>query len=127
MSNDVLMDIQPCNAMLIPLSIQKEVIDSDTGNIYFTILYPSSEYQEIVNVRDFDFNSMFSGIGGFVGIFLGYSLLQTTDLVKSKSFKRLVQTYVTSMVPLTMSFTSALKKGKMTKNSLFQAFLQASE
>ena len=115
MDHVLLMDTQPCNSMLIPLSIRKDINDSDFAGIDLTILYPTSEYQEIVNVRDFDFNSMFSGIGGFVGIFLGYSLLQTTDLMKSKSFKLLVRFYLTSMIPLTIPFTSALKKGKMRK------------
>ena len=33
-------------------------------------------YQEIVNKRDFTISSFFSDTGGFVGMILGYSILQ---------------------------------------------------
>ena len=39
-------------------------------------IYTERFYQEIENVQDFTFESFWSGVGGFVGIFLGYSLLQ---------------------------------------------------
>ena len=42
-------------------------------------------YQEIENVQDFNFESFFSSLGGFVGIFLGYSLLQVPDLLSNIS------------------------------------------
>ena len=45
-------------------------------------VYMDDFYQEIVNVRDFGFESFWSGVGGFVGIFLGYSLLQIPDLLQ---------------------------------------------
>ena len=38
-------------------------------------------FQEIENVRDFGFESCWSGIGGFVGIFVGYSLMQLPELL----------------------------------------------
>ena len=38
-------------------------------------------FQEIQNVRDFGIESMWSGSGGFIGIFLGYSLLQVPDIL----------------------------------------------
>ena len=37
-------------------------------------------YQEIDNVRYFTLESCWSAIGGFVGIFVGYSLLQLPEL-----------------------------------------------
>ena len=48
---------------------------------FIQIKYVESTYQEIQNVRDFSFETFFSGIGGFVGIFLGYSMLQIPDLL----------------------------------------------
>ena len=45
------------------------------------IKYAESTYQEIENVREFSFETFFAGIGGFVGIFLGYSMLQIPDLL----------------------------------------------
>ena len=61
--------------MIVLPSMQEDEIVTEEGSIHLSVLYPITEYQEILNVQDFDFNSMFSGVGGFVGIFLGYSLL----------------------------------------------------
>ena len=43
-------------------------------------LYKGYQYQEVENLREFGFEAFWSGVGGFVGIFLGYSLLQLPDL-----------------------------------------------
>ena len=43
--------------------------------------YTESVYQEIVNTENFGFESLLSGVGGFVGIFLGYSILQLPELL----------------------------------------------
>ena len=71
---------QPCDYMTIITSILQK--NPELG-IYLVLefVYMDDFYQEIVNVRDFGFESFWSGVGGFVGIFLGYSLLQTPDLV----------------------------------------------
>ena len=76
---------EPCSAMLIPSAVQKDSIPG-FGQIQISIHYSVSQYQEIINVQDFNFDSMFSGIGGFVGIFLGYSFLQVTDLISTSTF-----------------------------------------
>ena len=47
-------------------------------------------FQEIDNVRDFTLESCWSAIGGFVGIFVGYSLLQLPE-VATKYFQWLNQ------------------------------------
>ena len=44
-------------------------------------LYTDRYYQEIEYVRDFGFESFWSSVGGFVGIFLGYSMRQLPGLV----------------------------------------------
>lgn len=36
----------------------------------------TNEYQEIKNEKDFNFEMLWSNIGGFIGIFAGYGLLQ---------------------------------------------------
>ena len=45
------------------------------------LVYQERHYQEILYAKDFGFESFWSGLGGFVGIFLGYSLLQIPDLL----------------------------------------------
>ena len=46
-------------------------------------LYKEKYYQEIENVRDFGFETFWSSVGGFVGIFLGYSMLQFPELISN--------------------------------------------
>ena len=43
--------------------------------------YKEKYYEEIQYVKDFDIESFWSGIGGFVGIFLGYSMMQFPELI----------------------------------------------
>jgi hypothetical protein len=50
------------------LSVEKDVV-------ILNFLYQMQKYQEIRNVKDYGLDSLGSGIGGFVGIFIGYSLL----------------------------------------------------
>ena len=93
----------PCTEMFISThsrSIPTESeMEAGNGEIHILIRYTTSRYQQITNSRDFDFDSMFSAIGGFVGIFLGYSLLQATELIEMsliKNFCRGVTTITTS-------------------------------
>ena len=38
-------------------------------------------YEEITEIKDFGFEDFISGLGGFIGIFLGYSLMQIPELL----------------------------------------------
>ena len=44
-------------------------------------LYADTVYEEIQNSKSFDLESFVSGVGGFIGIFLGYSILQIPELL----------------------------------------------
>ena len=46
-------------------------------------LYIDKFYEEIEYIQDFGFESFWSGVGGFVGIFLGYSIMQLPELLGS--------------------------------------------
>ena len=39
------------------------------------------QVEEIENSKSYDFESFVSGVGGFIGIFLGYSILQIPELL----------------------------------------------
>ena len=44
----------------------------------------SSEYfEETINTRGFDQESLWGNIGGYVGMVLGYSLLQVPDIIST--------------------------------------------
>ena len=47
-----------------------------------TLLYEETDYEEVTNTKSFDFASLVSGVGGFIGIFLGYSILQIPDVLE---------------------------------------------
>ena len=84
----------PCEEMLVVTNIRKEqgrkreqksMDRSDlkgrwVSYLDFEFVQGSEMYQEIENVRDFGVESCWSGIGGFVGIFVGYSLMQVPSL-----------------------------------------------
>ena len=75
----------PCNEMktVSSVQVQKSIAMMLYHYISIKIAYLDDEYQEIINVRDFGFESFWSGVGGFVGMFLGYSLLQVPELLTS--------------------------------------------
>ena len=101
---------EPCDVMRIPVDTQRTDISFESNMLYLSVLYLTTEYQEIINIRDFDLNSMFAGIGGFVGMFLGYSLLQLVDLLAlPRVIKRFHQYLPAAFTFLQLSFSSQRK------------------
>ena len=72
---------QPCHYMKVTTGVLQKKL-AFGHHLVLDFVYMDDFYQEIVNVRDFGFESFWSGVGGFVGIFLGYSLLQIPDLLE---------------------------------------------
>ena len=52
-----------------------------TSNTILKILYLDKYYQEIKYSSDFGLESFISNVGGFVGIFLGYSMMQLPEML----------------------------------------------
>ena len=48
---------------------------------YIEIAYLEKYYEEIREIKDFGFEDFISGLGGFIGIFLGYSMMQIPQLL----------------------------------------------
>ena len=70
----------PCNQMEVFCKYDKEERNlGDDRNVKF--LYADTVYEEIQNTKSFDLESFVSGVGGFIGIFLGYSILQLPELL----------------------------------------------
>ena len=75
----------PCVEMQVPVNVQQKTYYGDgKSRLSISISYLAEKYQEITNVRDFDLETLGSGIGGYIGIFLGYSLLQVSDLLDNE-------------------------------------------
>ena len=98
----------PCEEMIVVTNIVKErgrrrmekpldaIKYEMTSYLDIDIIQGSEMYQEIDNVRDFGAESCWSGIGGFVGIFLGYSLLQIPKMmvIYFKEMKRFIRSHL---------------------------------
>ena len=70
----------------IDMSNSIEIDWNDFSNLpknefVMSIHYPDEYYQEITEVKDFSFQDFVSNLGGFIGIFLGYSMMQIPELL----------------------------------------------
>ena len=61
------------------------------ANVVMEVVYMDENYQEFISSRDFGFESFWSGVGGFVGIFLGHSLLQLPEILDKMSLRYLTR------------------------------------
>ena len=72
----------PCVEMSVATKLdEKEGNKWDEPQI--KVIYTKATYQHIENTESFNDESFLSGVGGFVGIFLGYSILQIPELLGS--------------------------------------------
>ena len=109
---------QPCNYMTILTGLLQTNAESTYKSMFLVLefVYRDEFYQEIVNLKEFGFESFWSGVGGFVGIFLGYSLLQIPDLVQglwaSNTTLKMKEWWVSKIMRRTI--TNISKGGKPT-------------
>ena len=72
----------PCVEMSVATKLdEKEENKWDEPQI--KVIYTKATYQNIENSESFNDESFLSGVGGFIGIFLGYSILQIPELLGS--------------------------------------------
>ena len=69
--------LEPCTYMGIKI-IKGSEVEYDDGAML--VLYFNEYIQEISNYYSYDSLSFIAEIGGYVGLFLGYSIFQITDL-----------------------------------------------
>ena len=76
----------PCDKMSSTVTFHmKPAKDGEEETLNLEFNYLEDTYQEVCNQKDFDLEMLGSSIGGFIGMFLGYSLLQCPELI-SKIF-----------------------------------------
>ena len=56
-------------------------LPADSQNIFVTFMYPDSRYKEIVMLRELNILSLIGNAGGYVGICVGYSILQFPNII----------------------------------------------
>ena len=86
MKKDILGSVvAPCNEIRTRVNIKpieqlgkwsNHFLDLKDNKVFLRFEYLTDDYQELKNEQDFDMEMLWSGIGGFLGIFAGYGLLQ---------------------------------------------------
>ena len=63
--------------------------------VYCYLFYSSDYFQETTNVRKFSRDSVWGNVGGYIGMFLGFSVLQIPSLLNAV-FRRIKDKYTSS-------------------------------
>ena len=71
----------PCIELMTPVNVDDKRLKGFSPTLAISVSYATETFQEIANLRDFNVETLWSSAGGFVGIFLGYSLLQVPELL----------------------------------------------
>ena len=75
-------------------------------------------YTEITNLQDFDMPMLWSSMGGFVGMFLGYSLWQCPEMIGGLGSVKKLQKKIISLNMKTLWRTPAMKGASGFKKNL---------
>ena len=73
----------PCEEFSVTSSVDVR----DNRRLLLSFQYQSDKYLEIRNNRDFEFISLFASIGGLIGIFLGFSMFQMSELLLNRVYE----------------------------------------
>lgn len=101
---------QPCIELMTPINSEEKSLQKSgyQGFLFLKIPYTTDTFQEIQNVKDFGFETLWSSAGGFIGIFLGYSLLQLPELFEidwKQYWKKMLQcAFPTKLLLFLMSY-----------------------
>ena len=71
---------KPCVEMFISSTSYWDVMHR-TADFYMKFIYEDKYFQEIEYTRSFGLESFISNVGGFIGIFLGYSIMQFPEFL----------------------------------------------
>ena len=76
-------EIPPCRSLekLEFGYYEYDVEEDKEPNITISIIFVDQNYREMLNIRAFDLHSLLGNIGGYVGIFIGYALLNLPDAI----------------------------------------------
>ena len=79
---------EPCIKLASIVTFQEKAKnhEKDPNSFVLVFNYLEEMYQEIRNEKDFDMEMFWSSVGGFIGMFLGYSLWQCPEMLFSCKF-----------------------------------------
>ena len=73
--------IPPCYDMMATVNVDRKKIPWNPSLFAMELTYIYRKHQEIVNERYFSFETFWSSVGGLIGIFISYSLLEIPELL----------------------------------------------
>ena len=73
----------PCDEMSLVTNFYQKPEKQGLEFLTIVMYYDRHSFQEIINRRAFGLEAFWSSVGGFVGIFLGYSLMQLPDIMST--------------------------------------------
>ena len=71
---------KPCVEMFVTTTSNWDLMHR-TEHFYMKFIYEEEYFQEIEYTRNFGLESFISNVGGFIGIFLGYSIMQFPEFL----------------------------------------------
>ena len=83
------------------------------GYFWFGLYIPDQKFKEIVQIKDIDINTLIGYIGGYIGLILGYSILQIPEYLLVL-YKKLNLTICINQVFKALSALCIAGKKKMT-------------
>ena len=93
-------NLKPCKQSSIFANLDIYYVSNEAKHeLLLRVSHINEEYKQTLNVRSFDEETLLSTVGGYIGIFLGYSLLQLPSILLDtfprscccKNFKQLYQ------------------------------------
>ena len=87
--------VEPCDQLQNVIQMQtviqggptKQNQSRDDLTTHINLMFKSSNYKEILHIRDFDIVSLVGNMGGYVGLFLGVAVWQVPHAIKDASNK----------------------------------------
>ena len=73
---------------------------ANADELLFSIFFRDSSFKNIKEIREYDVQDLFGNIGGYIGLFLGYALVNMPDClitffeifqIQSKQFKEKIE------------------------------------
>ena len=75
-------NLQPCKQSSIFANLDIHYVSNEAKHeLLLRVSHINGEYKQTLNVRSFDEETLLSTVGGYIGIFLGYSLLQLPSIL----------------------------------------------
>ena len=111
---------EPCDKLSSVVTFQEVMknTDNDNSTLLIVVNYLEEMYTEITNLQDFDMPMLWSSMGGFIGMFLGYSLWQCPEMIGGLGSVKKLKKIMISLNMRTLWRTPGMKGASGSKKIL---------